>query len=84
MKQKDYTPEILYIIADEKWIHTQNNDNNKIMEKSVVIFESINNHKLYNKQIFASPDNSYLDKSIDYIYNSYDLDKIKTIFNVKH
>ncbi len=80
VKQKDYTPEILYIIADEKWIHTQNNDNNKIMEKSVVIFESINNHKLYNKQIFASPDNSYLDKSIDYIYNSYDLDKIKTIF----
>ena len=78
--QKDYTPDTLYIIADEKWIHTQNNDNNKVMEKSVVVFESIKNHKLYNKQIFASVNDSYLDKSIDYIYNSYDLDKIKTIF----
>lgn len=78
--QKDYTPDTLYIIADEKWIHTQNNDNNKVMEKSVVVFESIKNHKLYNKQIFASVNDSYLDKSIDYIYNSYDLDKINTIF----
>ena len=28
---KPVTPETLYIIADEKWIPTQNNDNNKIM-----------------------------------------------------
>lgn len=79
-EQKDYTPDTLYIIADEKWIPTQNNNKNKIMEKSVVIFEGIKNHKIINKKIFASNDKSFLDDSIDYIYNSYDIDKIKNIF----
>jgi len=37
------TPDNLYIIADEKWIHTQNNDNKDVMEKSVVVFEDIKN-----------------------------------------
>ena len=79
-KQKNYTPHTLYIIADEKWIPTQNNDNKKIMEKSVVIFEGINNHKILNKMIFASNDNSFLHDSINYIYNTYDINKIKNIF----
>ena len=74
------TPNTLYIIADEKWIPTQNNNNNKIMEKSVVIFEGIQNHSLLNKRIFASNDDSFLTDSIDYIYNTYNIDKIKNIF----
>lgn len=77
---KLYTPDTLYIIADEKWIPTQNNNNNKIMEKSVVIFEGIKNNKLLNKRIFASNDDSFLTDSLDYIYNTYDIDKIKNIF----
>lgn len=79
-KTNNYTPNTIYIIADEKWIPTQNNDNNKIMEKSVVIFEGIYNHKILNKMVFASNDNSFLDDSIDYIYNVYDISKIKNIF----
>lgn len=77
---KPVTPETLYIIADEKWIPTQNNDNNKIMEKSVVIFEGIKNHKLLNKRIFASNDNSFINDSLDYLFYTYDIDKIKNIF----
>lgn len=77
---KPVTPETLYIIADEKWIPTQNNDNNKIMEKSVVIFEGIKNHKLLNKRIFASYDNSFINDSLDYLFYTYDIDKIKNIF----
>lgn len=74
------TPEVLYIIADEKWIHTQNNNNKDVMEKSIVIFEGIKNHKLQNKRIFSSLDYSFLHKAIDYIYNVYDIDKLKTIY----
>lgn len=74
------TPEVLHIIADEKFIHTQNNDKNDVMEKSVVVFENIKNKRLINKQIFASVDRSYLNNCLDYIYEVYDVDKIKTIY----
>lgn len=72
------TPEILYIIADEKWIPTQNNNKQKVMKKSIVLFENIENKKLINKQIFAG-DNCTND-TLDYIYCTYDTDKIKTIY----
>ena len=74
------TPDSLCVIADEKWIHTQNNNNKDVMEKSVVVFEGINNKILKNKMIFASLDGSFLDNCLDYIYNVYDVNKIKTIF----
>src|SRR5574344_875954 len=76
----DDTPDVIHIIADEKWIHTQNNNKKDVMEKSIVLFEDIKNHKLHNKQIFASLDYSFLDNCLDYIYNTYDIDKIKTIY----
>lgn len=79
IKQKP-TPESLYIIADEKWIHTQNNNNNDIMVKSIVLFENVINHKLHNKMIFASYDNSFINDCLDYIYYVYDIDKINNIF----
>lgn len=72
------TPEILYVIADEKWIPTQNNNKQKVMKKSIVLFENIKNKKLINKQIFAG-DNCVND-TLDYIYRTYDTDKIKTIY----
>lgn len=77
---KENTPEAIHIIADEKWIHTQNNDNKDVMLKSIVLFEKIKNHKLHNKQIFASLDYSFLNNCLDYIYNTYDIDKIKYIY----
>lgn len=77
---KDKTPEAIHIIADEKWIHTQNNDKKDVMEKSIVLFENIKNHILFNKQIFASLDSSFLDKCLDYIYNTYDINKLKYIY----
>ena len=50
------------------------------MEKSIVLFEKIDNHKLIKKQIFASMNHTFIDDCLDYIYNSYDIDKIKTIY----
>ena len=77
------TPETIYIIADEKWVATQNNDGKKVMVKSIVIFDGIDGKKrkfLKNKKIFASFDNSLLNESLDYLYYTYDLDKVKNIF----
>ena len=74
------TPSEIHIIADEKWIHTQNNDKQPVMERSIVLFETINKHKLVNKQVFASLDHSFIDECLDYMYDKYDLDKIKKIY----
>lgn len=74
------TPDTINIIADEKWIHTQNNNKKDVMEKSIVVFENIKNNKLNNKQIFASLDGSFLTNCLDYINTVYDVDKIKTIY----
>lgn len=77
------TPDTIYIIADEKWISTQNNDKNKVMVKSIVTFDSINTkprRHLNNKRIFASfKDYKFLDETLDYLYYTYDLDKVKNI-----
>jgi len=41
------TPDTLYIMADEKWVHTQNNGKEKVMVKEIVIFDGRTNK--YNK-----------------------------------
>jgi len=76
------TPNTIYLIADEKWAPTQNNNGNKVMIKSIVIFDSIKGNKrkfLNNKKIFASFENGFLDEVLDYLYYTYDMDKIKSI-----
>lgn len=82
-KQLD-TPDTLYVIADEKWIHTQNNNNEDVMVKSIVVFDGIKDkprRTLKNKRIFAGfKGNQFLDDTLDYLYYSYDLDKVKNIF----
>ena len=82
-KKEFETPETIYIIADEKWIATQNNDGKKVMVKSIVIFDGIGGKKrrfLKNKRIFASFDNNLLNESLDYLYYTYNLDEVKNIF----
>ena len=78
------TPESIYIIADEKWVATQNNGKEKAMVKSIVTFDSIKEkprRSLNNKRIFASfKSNKFLDDTLDYLYYTYDTDKIKNIF----
>lgn len=78
------TPETLYIIADEKWFSTQNNNHQKVMVKSIVTFDSINSKPrryLNNKRIFASfKGNQFLDETLDYLYYTYNLDDVKNIF----
>lgn len=77
--------EDIYVMADEKYIATQNNDKQDVMIKQIVIFdghEKKNNRRtLSNKRIFSSFDNNdFLNESLDYLYYVYNTDKIKNIF----
>ena len=79
------TPEDLYIMADEKFVATQNNDNQDVMVKEIVVFDgrTINNNRttLNNKYTFAGfKNNSCINDCLDYLYYVYDMDKIKNIY----
>lgn len=82
-KKELETPDTLYIIADEKWVHTQNNNKESVMVRSIVTFDSINNKPrkhLNNKMIFADYKNGLINNVLDYLYYTYDTDKIKNIY----
>ena len=82
-KKELNTPDTLYVIADEKWVHTQRNNNEDVMVKSIVTFDSINDkprRNLNNKMIFADYKNGLIDNVLDYLYYIYDTDKIKNIY----
>ena len=82
----------LYVMLDEKWVHSQNNNGKDFMVKSVVIFENITKvykkrknkkskirYKLIGKHVLASIDND-LQKQVDnYIYNTYIVENIDEI-----
>jgi len=76
--------EALYIIADEKWIPTQNNNKKKVMQKSIVVFDGFNIHgkrkALNNKMTFSGRNEEFIYDSIDYIEKAYDLSKVKYFY----
>ncbi len=76
--------EELYIISDEKWISTQNNNHKKVMQKSIVIFDgfySVGKRKyLSNKHTFSGRNEQFIFDAIDYIENTYDTSKIKRFY----
>lgn len=78
------TPEDLYIMADEKFIATQNNDHKDVMVKQIVTFDGRDidksRTKLLNKQIFTSFDKNPVDECLDYLYYTYNMDNIKNIY----
>lgn len=82
----------LYIMLDEKFVHSQFNNSIDWMVKAAVVFEdaeleykrkkkqsSKNRHKLIGKHVLASVDNDLHKQVLDYIYNSYNTDNIKEI-----
>lgn len=84
----------LYVMLDEKWIHSQNNDGKDFMAKAVVVFENIEKvykktkkkknksktrYKLVGKHVLASIDNDLQKQVDDYIYNTYIVEDIDEI-----
>lgn len=76
--------EALYIIADEKWIPTQNNNGKKVMQKSIVVFDGFNilkkRRSLNNKMTFSGRNEDFIYEAIDYIEKAYDVSKIKYFY----
>lgn len=84
--------EKLFIMLDEKFVGSQLNDGHDHMIKAAVLFEntelvykykkkedSINRYRLVNSHTCASIDNELLNDTIEYIYNTYDVDDLKEI-----
>lgn len=92
LKSKLSNPEVkklkpvdeIYIIADEKWIPTQNNNKKKVMQKSIVIFDGfIKNGKrksLSNKITFSGRNENFIYDAIEYIEKAYDTKYIKRLY----
>ena len=82
IKKKD--AEIIYILADEKWIPTQRNNGKKIMQKAIVIFDGFNKigkrKYLKNKMTFSGRNDNFIYEAIEYIENAYDISKIKYFY----
>ena len=82
----------LYVMLDEKWVHSQNNNGEDFMVKAVVVFEDIEKvykkskkknskirYKLKGKRVLASIDNDLQQQVDDYIYNTYIVEDIDEI-----
>lgn len=81
----------LYVMLDEKWVHSQHNDGKDFMVKAVVVFENIEKvykktkrknkirYKLVGKRVLASIDNDLQKQVDDYIYNTYIVEDIDEI-----
>lgn len=89
----DRKVERLFVMLDEKFVGSQFNHGKDHMIKAAVIFEdtelvykykkkkdSIDRYRLINSHTCASIDNNLLTDTVNYIYNTYDVDKIKEIF----
>ena len=84
--------ERLFIMLDEKFVGSQFNDGKDHMIKAAVIFEntelvykykkkpnSIDRYRLVNSHTCASIDDELLNDTINYIYNTYNVDYINEI-----
>ena len=90
------TPSTLYVMADEKYIPSQYNNNQKLMTKEIIVHEGIETlykginketgqiytrNKLINPRRFITYDSNNPFRSVnDYINETYDVDKIEKIY----
>lgn len=84
--------ERLFVMLDEKFVGSQFNNGEDHMIKAAVVFEntelvykskkkesSMDRYRLINSHVCASIDDNLLNDTVNYIYNTYDTDKIKEI-----
>ena len=81
--RRSNTPDLLYIMADEKFIPTQTEMKSKVMVRHAVLFEGFkkvsNRNTLTNKLHFTSLDRDFWEQFHDFIAGVYDLSKVKKI-----
>jgi hypothetical protein len=81
------TPDTLFVMLDEKFVATQNNNNKDVMVKHAVIFSDIkpaknhnNRNVLIDKHTIATFKSGISDNILDYINDTYDITKLKKIY----
>jgi len=89
------TPKYLYVMADEKYIPGQNNEEKgKLMCKEVIVHEGIrqknsinkqtgevtNRNSLINPHRIITYDEDIYSKTMNYIFETYNTDKINTVY----
>lgn len=78
-----HTPPSLYIMADEKYIHTQGTQGKAKMVKSAVVFEGIqkagSRNVLINKTIYSGLETNFWSSIYDILSRKYDMDLLKNI-----
>lgn len=84
--KKQISSEVLYIILDEKYVHTQQNNKKPIMIKHAVVYthkaiEYRNRFKLQNKAVFSTLEgyDTLLHKIESYVDKTFENDCIKNI-----
>ena len=74
----------LFIMADEKWIPTQNNNKKIVMLKSIVIFDGFitkgKRKALKNKMTFSGRNEEFILEALEYIEKAYDTNYINTFY----
>lgn len=93
--EENDTPFNIYIMADEKYIPSQLNNHTKLMCKEIIVHEGIKpvitsvnketgevytRNKIINPRKILSYEEDIYDKALDYICNTYDIDKIKNVY----
>jgi len=88
------TPNTLYVMADEKYIASQNNNKTNLMVKEVIIHEGIKSYRsvndktgevyirnsLINPRRFLNYDEDIYSRVSDYINSAYNVDLIDNIY----
>ncbi|CAM3749886.1 UPF0236 family transposase-like protein [Erysipelothrix urinaevulpis] len=80
--QAQNTPNRLYIMADEKYVHTQGNDKDAMIKAAVVFEDNVNlqgRNTLINKTIYASLKPFFWEDVYDVVSIKYDLNSIEEV-----
>jgi len=83
---QEVTPEVLYVMADEKYIPVQGDPNHaKRMIKTAATFEERikvgkDRYELVNRHYFSFPEGQFWPQFLDKLSDIYDLTKVKRIY----
>lgn len=79
------TPDVLYVMADEKFIPLQNSNKKSAFVRHGVIFEGIqslsnNRYQLTNRWVYSDLTSSFWSTMDDLLYKKYNMDKVKVVY----
>lgn len=79
------TPDVLYVMADEKFIPLQNSNKKSAFVRHGVIFEGIQclsnkRYQITNRWVYSDLKSSFWSTMDDLLHKKYDMDKVKVVY----